>query len=597
MSRLSPNRFVWLLLAAAAFAVFLELGRMDVVSDNEGQRTAPPAEMLRSGDFVVPTINGETYLNKPPLLYWAIAGVYAATGRIDAFTARIPTALAGIALVLFAYLFLRRRIGEAAARWAALALLASPYVLQMMRLAELDIPLALATFAAVAAYHEAVQADTDARARVLAIAAGAALGIAIMLKGPVPFLFLLPAWIAVLVLRGSDPEGVLRAGWKWTLAAFALAVVLFALQFAGLRIGFPVALALFAGAWIVAAWRRAGPDRFRQTRLLLLAVAVGVLIAAPWALWVVRRFTWDYLSSLLFSQVTERTYVASAINSGDPLFFIRQLVVMLAPWGFLLPLHASRNLWARSPGFYRFALLAGWLSVGVFSLIAGKETEYVLPAVPLLLAGTGVHLAAFAEDALTGWPRRWIAAWTRVLLVVLPVLAVGGAVYAAIEEPYLGLLLEAALLAAVAVGAAIYAWRNPDRRLAAVFASALIVILTGLLLRAYHYTGYDSPKDLARLAGNLARAGHRVEAAKIYPAFAFYAETPILAETDPGAVLRNLRGDAPYYYVAREKFLAQAQSALGAKPPLILTAPYTNKDLVLIGNQPLPGGLTNTDSR
>ena len=139
------------LLIAALFAVFFELGRMDVCTDNEGERATPPAEMLRSGDYIVPTINGATYLAKPPLLYWVIAAVYRMTGEISALTARIPTAACAVALVLAVYLVFRRRLNESAARFAAIALLASPYFLERSRWAELDVPLTLATFLAIAA--------------------------------------------------------------------------------------------------------------------------------------------------------------------------------------------------------------------------------------------------------------------------------------------------------------------------------------------------------------------------------------------------------------------------------------------------------------
>jgi 4-amino-4-deoxy-L-arabinose transferase-like glycosyltransferase len=577
-----------MLLALGVAAVFLELGRMDVVSDNEGQRTAPPAEMLRSDDYVIPTINGETYLNKPPLLYWAIAETYRATGTISALTARIPTAVAGIVLVVLAYLYLRKRTGENAARWAALMLLASPFVLQMMRMAELDVPLTLATFLAVIGLREACAASRTGAAVLLSLAAGVALGAAVLLKGPVPFLFLTPAWLALLLLNSEAPEPTLRTGLRWTLAAFALGLILFVLQFAGIHIGFPLALALFAGAWFILAWRRAGRGRGRITGLFALTLVTGVAVATPWAVAVLQRLSWEYLDSLLRSQVTERTYVASAINSGDPFYFLYRLPIMLAPWGLLLPLHLSGETWNENRGFYRFAVLAGWLSVGVFSLIAGKETEYVLPAVPLLLAATGVHLAGHVEGRRKDWTGRWMRMWGRMLYPVLPALALGLLVYALISEGVPALVVEVGVLTAAAVLAAGYAWTHPRYRSAAIFVAALVLIVSGLLVRSYHYTGRKSPRELAELAGSLAKAGYTVEAIKVYPAFAFYAGTPIPAQTDLAAIQRQMAGSTPYYYVARKAFLAQAMNL--PEPPRILTEPYTSKDLILIGNRPLPEG-------
>jgi 4-amino-4-deoxy-L-arabinose transferase-like glycosyltransferase len=598
--------FIGLLLGVALFAVFAELGRMDVVSDNEGQRTAPPAEMLRSGDYLIPTINGQTYLNKPPLLYWGIAGVYRLTGRISALTARIPTAVSFVILVALVYALVRRGVGETAARWTGLALAATPFPLQMARTAELDVPLTLATFLAVMGFRQACY-NAGAKAAALAVASGLALGAAILLKGPVPFLFLVPAWIAWLVTEGSDPGRAIRSGIRWTVVALGLGFVEMGLQLLGLRIGFPLGLSVFGIAWIVLAWRHGSEGRGRSAGLLLVTCLVGVAVAAPWALAVLNRLEWEYLRGLLFSQVTERTYTASSINSGSPLFFVFQLVGMLAPWSLLLPLHFSRGLWQRNSGLYRFALLGGWLSVGVFSLIAGKETEYILPAVPLLLIPTGVHIAQFLEGTLgeagaylservralkgAGGPEgggvkaAWLRLWVRALLVLLPLVLVGGLVYAAVEEPHAALLIELAVFALLGIGAAVYGWRRAERRFAVVYVLVLLTVVGSLLVRSFHYTGAESPQALARLVGRLVEAGYEVEAAKVYPAFAFYAGAPVPEQVDPVVIHEKLTSPQPYFYVAREKFLPPNA---GREAYKILTPTFTNKDLLLIGNRELP---------
>lgn len=174
------------MLIAALFAVFLNWAAWTSapITRVSGPR---PAEMLRSGDYIVPTINGATYLAKPPLLYWVIAAVYRMTGEISALTARIPTAACAVALVLAVYLVFRRRLNESAARFAAIALLASPYFLERSRWAELDVPLTLATFLAIAACWTAFEAATVFRRAGFTLLGGLAMGAAIMLKGPARF--------------------------------------------------------------------------------------------------------------------------------------------------------------------------------------------------------------------------------------------------------------------------------------------------------------------------------------------------------------------------------------------------------------------------
>jgi len=48
-------------------------------------------EMIRSGDWIVPRLNGEIYLHKPPLLFWLIALPSSIYGYVTPLLARIPS--------------------------------------------------------------------------------------------------------------------------------------------------------------------------------------------------------------------------------------------------------------------------------------------------------------------------------------------------------------------------------------------------------------------------------------------------------------------------------------------------------------------------
>lgn len=598
MRERSPIGFAWVLLALAVFASFFELARMDVVSDNEGQRATPPAEMLRSGHFIIPTINGADYLAKPPLLYWAIALVYSLTGHVTPFAARIPTAACYVALVMCVYLMTRREAGEMPARWSALAVLASPYVLERARWASLDIPLTLAVFLAIVAFRAACQTDSGRRATLLSLAAGVAFGAGILLKGPVPFLFIIPAALAQMIVTADDPDTALRYGIRGALTVFALAVVLWAsASFA--RIGFPVPLVLCLALWAVLAWRCGGGQRLRRPLwVLLVTVAVGIALAAPWGLAVLSAKGWPYICNLINDQALTRTYSATRINSASPFYYVLALPIMLAPWGFLLPCQFSKRLWHNGSPLYRFSVLTGWLSVLLFSMIAGKEHEYVLPAAPFILIATGFHLSGIAGCVSGAWHTRWMRTWQRCMPPFLATIALGGAIYVSIfQSDHPRLLAEAWLLGIVALGLGFYGWKHMSGQLACIFAMVLCIIICGMLSRSYHYTGHRSPKTIAVTVGNLLKQGHDVEAVKmtsafdVYPAFAFYAGTRVPTVTDPTKARDKLEGEEPYFCVLRQKTLEQASPPLAGDLAAPLLGPYTRKNLVLIGNAPLPAGL------
>src|SRR5262249_47494485 len=78
-------------------------------------------EMAATNNFVTLYANGIRYLEKAPLMYWAVALTYKAFG-VGEFTSRLPIALGTLALVLAVYSFGRRFFGDKAGFYAGLAI-------------------------------------------------------------------------------------------------------------------------------------------------------------------------------------------------------------------------------------------------------------------------------------------------------------------------------------------------------------------------------------------------------------------------------------------------------------------------------------------
>src|ERR1700733_5644915 len=93
----------YLLLLAAAVCLFLiNLGGPSLWDIDEGRNASATLEMIESGNWVVPTFNGQLRSHKPALLYWLQAAAYLTFG-INEFAARLPSALAAILTVLVVY--------------------------------------------------------------------------------------------------------------------------------------------------------------------------------------------------------------------------------------------------------------------------------------------------------------------------------------------------------------------------------------------------------------------------------------------------------------------------------------------------------------
>lgn len=100
------------------------------------------AGMYRSGDYVVPKLNGDAFLEKPPLYYWTSALVYKITGRVTAGTTRLPSALYGILGILFTFLIGRLLFNERVGIFAGSMLATSVQYFRMSHFALMDVALA-----------------------------------------------------------------------------------------------------------------------------------------------------------------------------------------------------------------------------------------------------------------------------------------------------------------------------------------------------------------------------------------------------------------------------------------------------------------------
>lgn len=109
--QLSP-KFIKLTILLFLFpALFINLGFFPLISD-EPTRGIVSLEMLISGNFINPTINGETYLNKPPLFNWLQILLINLTGSMDEFVFRLPSVIALLLMAGLIYFTTRKYLGD-----------------------------------------------------------------------------------------------------------------------------------------------------------------------------------------------------------------------------------------------------------------------------------------------------------------------------------------------------------------------------------------------------------------------------------------------------------------------------------------------------
>ncbi|MGQ9721578.1 MAG: ArnT family glycosyltransferase [Candidatus Jordarchaeum sp.] len=97
-------------------------------------------EMIRSGDWIVPHLNGKIFIDKPPLLFWLIAIPSYIYGSVTPFIAKLPSALLAWVGVIIIFLWGKKVYGRIEAGIIAGGSLLSSYqYFFQARLAKTDI--------------------------------------------------------------------------------------------------------------------------------------------------------------------------------------------------------------------------------------------------------------------------------------------------------------------------------------------------------------------------------------------------------------------------------------------------------------------------
>jgi 4-amino-4-deoxy-L-arabinose transferase-like glycosyltransferase len=347
------SRYLLIGLAILLVALwFAKLANRPLAHPDEGRYAEIPREMLATGDWVTPRLNGFAYLQKPPLQYWATAAAYKAFGPAE-WTARLWTALTGLAAVVLAWFAGRRLLGRDAGDFGALALLASPYFVVMSGINTLDMGVSVFLNGAVLAYLLSRQAGTRRGEAAWMIVAWAAMALAVLSKGLIGVVLPFAALVGY-ALWHRQPGALARLHW-------------------------------------------------------LPGLAVFLAIAAPWFV-LAARANPEFLQYFFLHEHFQRFTSTVHNRAGPAWYFVPILLLAVGPWA--VPAAAGlRQAWRSPPADgavspRRFLLV--WCAVVFvfFSVSQSKLPAYLVPIVPALallagdaLANGGLRRPGFAVAA------------------------------------------------------------------------------------------------------------------------------------------------------------------------------------------------------
>ncbi|MFO0981109.1 MAG: glycosyltransferase family 39 protein [Planctomycetota bacterium] len=445
---------VWVALSLLCVTGWLGLtSNRPLLLPDEPREAAITLEMARGQDLLVPRLNGQPFVEKPPLMYLLGSSLVRLAGSTSPWLLRLPQTLSMLATLWLVYV-LGRRLGGAPAGWASACVLFTTnlFLMNGTKLV-VDSGLMLFTAAAIAATLTWWFAERHA-ALGWAVVAAACLAAAVATKGPAALLFPVAAWAWPVL---SD----LRRGWRrplqlaliGVLALAPLVAWAIALEHAGGR-------GLVEEALVRTSWGRFahGELGHRNSPLYYLTLGPGLLV--PWT---------------LILLVAIAALARSALGTTD----------------------ARRATIAR--------MLIGWAagSLVLLSIPAAKRGLYALPAMPAWSVIGGWWLAQRMQDERLRGVGRWCIALTAGI-------AGAGSLAAAVYLPSVGAwwgvvaVIPGAALLALALDRrtlARPAWSIQAGLAATVLAAAVV---SPPLLKSEHDP--DTSIDVARRSLPQARA-------------------------------------------------------------------------------------------
>ncbi len=179
-------------------------GRWDLWNPDEPRYAQVAKEMVAGGDWVLMHVNGETYVDKPPLFFWLIALSSFLWQGFTSFSARFPSALMSTLTVLVTFSLGRKLFSTRTGFLSALVLATSFEFAYLSTRANIDATLTFFTTASLLVFlhwyrHDKMETGRENDKRSLSIYGFyAGMALATLSKGPVGFI--LPLLVSLLYL-------------------------------------------------------------------------------------------------------------------------------------------------------------------------------------------------------------------------------------------------------------------------------------------------------------------------------------------------------------------------------------------------------------
>jgi 4-amino-4-deoxy-L-arabinose transferase-like glycosyltransferase len=491
---------LWLIgLTAAAVVLFLlNLGSVPLKDWDEGLVAQVAREIWQAppGSFtwLYPTLWGDPYFNKPPLMHWLIAGLYG-IGGVNEWTTRLPS--------------------------ASLTILSIPLFYGIGRqVFHSRLPAILATVV----YLTSLPVVRNGRFA--------------MLDGAILCFLLLMLWCLLRARR--DYRYLLGTGLAFGLLCLTKGIL--------------VAILLGTIALLFLAW---DTPRLLVQPYLWIGLLLGSFPAICWygAQWL--HYGQAFLGNNLVEQSLQRIWTDVEDNGAPPWFYLVELL-KTAPWILFLPLGLRLAWTNRNLSWAKLALIWAGVYLIPISLMATKLPWYILPLLPAIALIVGAQLSELWDRGQqVGIPQSF-SPYSRLWLGILGALAGAGWVGAAyFIHWFVPADLDLGLILAIAGGtftmaALLVAQQNPQFLAVLAWGTYLALIL---LVASPHWAWELAEaypvEPVATMIQAQAPSGQKIYTSYPYnrPSLNFYSQHQVLPASEKQLKRIWRKESAPYLLI------------------------------------------------
>lgn len=322
-------------------------------------------EMLQSGDWLIPTLNGHPRLNKTPLSYWLVAGVAKITGKVDEITARLPSVVFAILSAAAVLYFVNQWLSFRIAVMSTIVWVTSLGYIRNSHNARPDMALAFFIVLCLMSFYSAVTAENRRRQIIYMLIFWISFGLGNLAKGPAPIpLVLIPLGAYIVINR------------RWKVLP----------------------------------------------RLLpFIGVIIFLAIMLPWPLFIANSWHWDL--TLWKKEYVQRLYGEYAPGKYPVYFYFLMMFKFITPWVVFLPLALAApfyRVWDKKQPVMKFLWLWFVADFIFLTIDAGKRQHYILPLMPAMAILIGILLEdmIFERKAYSKIFAKNVLQWHIVALIV-----------------------------------------------------------------------------------------------------------------------------------------------------------------------------------